>query len=88
MAYTGITAQWKRMKKEYPDAVVLFRCGDFYEAYEDDAKVCADVLGITLTRRNNNCLRIAGFPHHALDIYLPKLIKAELRVCICDPMDK
>ena len=87
MANTGIMAQWKRMKEKHPDAVVLFRCGDFYEVYEDDAKVCADVLAITLTQRKDG-VRMAGFPHFALDTYLPKLVRAGLRVCICDPMDE
>lgn len=88
MDYTGIMGQWKRMKEKYPDAVVLFRCGDFYEVYEDDAKVCADVLAITLTQRKDGGVRMAGFPHFALDTYLPKLVRAGLRVCICDPMDE
>lgn len=88
MDYAGIMAQWKRMKEKHPDCVMLFRCGDFYEAYEDDAKVCADVLAITLTQRKDGGLRMAGFPHFALDTYLPKLVRAGLRVCICDPMDE
>lgn len=86
MDYTGIIEQWKRMKKKYPYAVVLFRCGDFYETYEGDANVCAGLLGITVTERKDDGVRMAGFPRHALSTYLPKFADIALRVCICDPM--
>lgn len=68
------------MKEVNPNAVPLFRCGDFYDSYEEDAKILADVLGITLTRRSSNNLLMVGFPHHALDGYLPRLIRAGHRV--------
>lgn len=77
-----ILRQWRTIKDEHPDRLLLFRCGDFYEAYEDDAKTCADMLGITLTMHNG--YRMAGFPHHALDTYLPKLINGEIKVAIYD----
>lgn len=79
--------EFRDLKKKHPDAVLLFRVGDFYESYEDDADVCARVLGITLTARNNG-VRMAGFPHHALDTYLPRLICAGRRVAICDDIKK
>lgn len=79
--------QFQDLKTKHPDAVLLFRCGDFYEAYEDDAAVCAATLGITLTRNSKDGSRLAGFPHHALDTYLPKLIRAGLRVAICDQLE-
>ena len=76
----------EQMKAKHPDSLLLFRMGDFYEAYGDDAKTASDVLGITLTRRNaKDCTeQMAGFPHHALDTYLPKLVRAGQRVAICD----
>lgn len=76
--------QYHDLKKKHPDAILLFRCGDFYECYEDDAVDCARILGITLTKRTDDSTRMAGFPHHALDTYLPKLIRAGRRVAICD----
>ena len=78
--------QYKAMKKKHPDAVLLFRVGDFYECFEDDAKVASDVLGISLTSRANGKKKafLAGFPHHALDTYLPKLVRAGHRVAICE----
>lgn len=79
--------QYRDLKSKHPDAVLLFRCGDFYETYEDDAKVCADILGITLTKSTKTGVRMAGFPHHALDTYLPKLIRAGKRVAICDQLE-
>lgn len=80
-------AQYKNFKEKYPDAVFLFRIGDFYETYCDDAAVCADVLGVTLTSRSGDKkYRMAGFPNHALDTYLPKLIRAGKRVCLCEPI--
>lgn len=83
--------QYQEMKKKHPDAVLLFRCGDFYECFGDDAKTASDVLGITLTTRANGSAEIiylAGFPHHALDTYLPKLVQAGHRVAICEQLDE
>lgn len=74
------------LKSKHPDALLLFRCGDFYESYDEDAKECAKVLGITLTKCMDGTV-MAGFPHHALDTYLPKLIRAGKRVAICDQLD-
>ena len=85
--------QFHDMKKKHPDAMLLFRCGDFYETYADDAERAAQVLGITLTRSSKakdidgTLLRMAGFPYHALDTYLPKLIRAGARVAICDQIE-
>ena len=82
--------QFFSMKAKHPDALILFRCGDFYETYGEDAVVAAGILGITLTKRNNsaeNSIEMAGFPHHALDTYLPKLIRAGKRVAICDQLE-
>lgn len=85
-----IIEQFKNLKEEYPDAVLLFRCGDFYETYMDDAEKVANVLGITLTRSQKqkedygSGLRMAGFPYFRLDEYLPKLIRAGHRIAICD----
>ncbi len=83
--------QFFEMKKKHPDALLLFRCGDFYETYGDDAVEGSKILGITLTRRNNAAthdgMAMAGFPHHALDTYLPKLIRAGKRVAICDQLE-
>lgn len=76
--------QFKQLKEKHPDAMLLFRCGDFYETYEDDAKAASEVLGITLTKSTKTGVQMAGFPYHALDTYLPKLIKAGKRVAICD----
>ena len=79
--------QYEEMKRKHPDAVLLFRVGDFYETFSDDAIVASDILGITLTRRANgahNYVELAGFPHHALDTYLPKLVRAGKRVEICE----
>ena len=90
----GLTPMMKQFfdfKEKYPDAVLLFRCGDFYETYGEDAVVASRILGITLTRRNNGRnsgdTEMAGFPHHALDTYLPKLIRAGRRVAICDQLE-
>ncbi|MBR1935656.1 MAG: hypothetical protein IJ835_06360 [Muribaculaceae bacterium] len=87
---TPIMKQFREMKRKHPDAILLFRVGDFYEAYEDDAVKCADTLGITLTCRtaaDDSKTRMAGFPHYALDTYLPRLIRAGLRVAICDQLE-
>lgn len=87
MEKNHILDEFRRLKAKHPDAVLLFRCGDFYESYEEDARVCADVLGITLTRRNTGGPYMAGFPYHALDTYLPKLIRSGKRVAICDAIE-
>ncbi len=82
--------QWKSLKEKHPDALLLFRVGDFYEAYAEDAKTAAKVLGLTLinsSRKRNAKGALAGFPHHALDTYLPKLIRAGHRVAICDQLE-
>ena len=88
---TPMMKQFYDLKVQHPDAVLLFRCGDFYETYCDDAVTASKVLGITLTRRNNKgsaaAIEMAGFPHHALDTYLPKLIRAGHRVAICDQLE-
>lgn len=89
-AETPLMAQHKSIKAKYPDAILLFRVGDFYETFGSDAIVSSTVLGITLTKRNNNnstSLELAGFPHHALDTYLHKLVKAGYRVAICDQLE-
>ncbi|KAB6159103.1 MULTISPECIES: DNA mismatch repair protein MutS [Bacteroides] len=82
--------QFLDLKAKHPDAVMLFRCGDFYETYSTDAIVAAEILGITLTKRANGkgkTIEMAGFPHHALDTYLPKLVRAGKRVAICDQLE-
>ncbi len=88
---TPMMKQFFDLKAKHPDAVLLFRCGDFYETYCDDAVEAARILGITLTKRNNGAGvkgdEMAGFPHHALDTYLPKLIRAGKRVAICDQLE-
>ena len=91
---TPMMRQFMEFKGKHPDALLLFRCGDFYETYSDDAVVASEILGITLTRRSNAtstrkdaAVAMAGFPHHALDTYLPKLIRAGKRVAICDQLE-
>ena len=87
---TPMMKQYNEIKTKHPDAVLLFRCGDFYETYSTDAVVSAEILGITLTRRANGkgkSIEMAGFPHHALDTYLPKLVRAGKRVAICDQLE-
>ena len=87
---TPMMKQFFDLKAKHPDAVLLFRCGDFYETYCDDAVTASQILGITLTKRNNGYNKgdeMAGFPHHALDTYLPKLIRAGKRVAICDQLE-
>lgn len=82
--------QFFDLKRKHPDAIMLFRCGDFYETYAEDAEEAASLLGITLTRRANgqqSYIAMAGFPHHALDTYLPKLVRAGKRVAICDQLE-
>lgn len=86
--YSSIMKQWKELKGKHPDALLLFRIGDFYEMYKQDAKRGSDVLGITLTKMNGSKdFHLAGFPHQALDTYLPKLIRAGERVAICDQLE-
>lgn len=95
MAKDGLTPMMKQfydLKAKHPDALLLFRCGDFYETYAQDAVEASSILGITLTRRNNGkenmpSTEMAGFPHHALDTYLPKLVRAGRRVAICDQLE-
>ena len=87
---TPMMKQFLDLKAKHPDAVMLFRCGDFYETYSTDAIVAAEILGITLTKRANGkgkTIEMAGFPHHALDTYLPKLVRAGIRVAICDQLE-
>ncbi len=87
---TPMMKQFFDLKAKHPDAVLLFRCGDFYETYCEDAVIASRILGITLTKRNNGYNKgdeMAGFPHHALDTYLPKLIRAGKRVAICDQLE-
>ena len=87
---TPMMKQFLDLKAQHPDAVMLFRCGDFYETYSTDAIVASEILGITLTKRANGkgkTIEMAGFPHHALDTYLPKLVRAGKRVAICDQLE-
>lgn len=87
---TPLMKQYFEIKKKHPDAILLFRVGDFYETFSDDAITTAEILGITLTRRANGAaqfVELAGFPHHALDTYLPKLVRAGKRVAICDQLE-
>ena len=82
--------QYNAIKAKYPDALLLFRVGDFYETFGSDAIKTANILGIVLTRRANGAaayVELAGFPHHALDTYLPKLVRAGQRVAICDQLE-
>ena len=78
--------QFQELKEKHPEALLLFRCGDFYECYEGDASIASLILGTTLTKREDGG-NMTGFPHHALDTYLPKLIRAGKRVAICDQLD-
>ena len=88
---TPMMKQFYDLKAKHPDAVLLFRCGDFYETYMEDAVTAARILGITLTHRSNKGrtgqTEMAGFPHHALDTYLPRLVRAGKRVAICDQLE-
>ena len=83
---SALAKAFESMKAKHPDAILLYRCGDFYEAFGEDAKTLSEVLGITLTRTSAKDItaQMAGFPHHALDSYLPKLVRAGKRVAICD----
>lgn len=87
---TPLMRQYQQIKSKYPDTILLFRMGDFYETFEDDAKITSKVLGITLTKRGNGAageVPLAGFPHHALESYLPRLLKAGYRVAICEQLE-
>lgn len=92
---TPFMKQFNELKAKHPETILLFRIGDFYEAYDEDAVKAGEILGITVTRKFNSndkgsdghALKLAGFPHHALDTYLPKLIRAGERVAICDHLD-
>ncbi len=87
---TPLMKQYIEIKKQHPDAILLFRVGDFYETFSEDAIIASEILGITLTRRANGAaqfVELAGFPHHALDTYLPKLVRAGKRVAICDQLE-
>ena len=84
---TVLVSQYEELKRKHPDALLLFRCGDFYECYDEDAKIAADILAITLTVRSSTGRRMAGFPFHELDTYLPRLIRAGQRVAICDQLE-
>jgi DNA mismatch repair protein MutS len=90
IAETPLMKQYFEIKAKHPDAILLFRCGDFYETFSTDAIEASEILGITLTRRANGAAKsveLAGFPHHALDTYLPKLVRAGRRVAICDQLE-
>lgn len=90
MSVTPLMAQYTKIKENYPDTILLFRMGDFFETFEEDAKTASKVLGITLTKRANGAageVPLAGFPHHAIDTYLPKLVRAGYRVAVCEQME-
>lgn len=90
MSITPLMAQYAKIKESYPDTILLFRVGDFFETFEEDAKIASKVLGITLTKRANGAagdVPLAGFPHHAIDSYLPKLVRAGYRVAICEQLE-
>ena len=86
---TPLMNQYSEMKKKHPDAILLFRIGDFYETFKQDAEDCSQILGITLTRRHSSegSMKLTGFPHHALDTYLPRLVRAGRRVAICEQLE-
>src|ERR1700740_3004105 len=87
---TPLMKQYNEIKGKYPDAILLFRVGDFYETFGEDAIKASKILGITLTKRANGSashIDLAGFPHHSLDSYLPKLVRAGFRVAICDQLE-
>ncbi len=90
MSITPLMTQYGKIKENYPDTILLFRMGDFFETFEDDARIASKVLGITLTKRANGAageVPLAGFPHHAIDTYLPKLVRAGYRVAVCEQME-
>lgn len=80
----ALMSQWREIKEQYPDALLLFRVGDFYEVYNEDAEKASKILGITLTHRGRSSIKMCGFPYHALDAYLPRLVRQGCRVAICD----
>ena len=87
---TPLMRQYTQIKAKYPDTILLFRMGDFFETFEQDAVTASKVLGITLTKRANGAasdVPLAGFPHHALDNYLPKLVKAGYKVAVCEQLE-
>ena len=87
---TPMMKQFFSVKAEHPEALLLFRCGDFYETYGDDAVTASKVLGLVLTKRSNaapDAIAMAGFPHHSLDIYLPRLVRAGYKVAVCDQLE-
>jgi len=87
---TPLMRQYYQIKSKYPDTVLLFRMGDFFEAFDDDAAIVSKICGIALTKRNNGAAGsqpLAGFPHHQLDTYLPKLVKAGCRVAVCEQVE-
>ena len=82
--------QFFAVKAEHPEALLLFRCGDFYETYGDDALIASKVLGIVLTKRSNaapDAIPMAGFPYHSLDVYLPRLVRSGYKVAVCDQLE-
>ena len=87
---TPLMRQYFDMKAKYPNAILLYRVGDFYETFGDDAKLVSEILGIVLTKRNNggSDIALAGFPHHSMDLYLPRLVKAGYRVAVCEQLEK
>ena len=90
MSQTPLMSQYYKIKEAHPDTILLFRMGDFFETFEEDAKVASKVLGITLTKRANGAageVPLAGFPHHAIDTYLPKLVRAGYRVAVCEQIE-
>jgi DNA mismatch repair protein MutS len=87
---TPLMRQYNQIKAKYPETVLLYRLGDFFETFGDDAKIAAKVCGLTLTKRNNGSggeMPLAGFPHHQLDSYLPKLVKSGYRVAVCEQLE-
>ena len=87
---TPLMRQYQKIKSKYPETILLFRMGDFFETFEEDAKITSKVLGITLTKRGDGSaaqVPLAGFPHHALDTYLPKLLRAGYRVAVCEQLE-
>ena len=86
---TPLMRQYNEIKTKYPDAMLLFRVGDFYETFNNDARKASKILGIVLTKRANGSSddALAGFPHHSLDTYLPKLVRAGIRVAVCDQLE-
>ncbi len=87
---TPLMGQYNQIKAKYPDALLLFRVGDFYETFGQDAITASNILGIVLTARNNGSSKIelAGFPHHSLETYLPKLVRSGQRVAVCDQLEE